>query len=75
VCLSDGFSVQNRQDSNEFKVPEILQLQFASPASYPINYSDQLPAGRIARKHYDGRVGYIVERYRAVFYDVCQERG
>ena len=53
------------------KAPETLQPHFVNPASSPINYSDQLPAGGIARKRYDGRVRYIVERYRAVFYDVC----
>ena len=42
-------------------------------AWYPINHSDQLLAGRIARKHYDGRVRYTVE-ILCSFYDVCQER-
>ena len=71
MYLSEGFSIKSaRFPMNE--VPGILQPRFASPASYPINYSDPLPAGGIARKHCDGRVRYNVERYRAVFYDVVK---
>ena len=63
------FSTKLLPGFQRIKVPETLPLYSAGPAWYPINYSDQLPAGRIARKHYDGWVHYIVERYRAIFYD------
>ena len=72
--LSEGNFSTNLPGFRQIKVPEILQLHFAIPASYPINYSDQLRAERIARKHYDDQVRYIVEQYRAFFYNVCQER-
>ena len=72
--LSEGVFSTSLPGFQRIKVPEILQLHFASPASYPINYSDQLPAGRIAKRHYDGQVRYIAEQYHAFFYNVCQER-
>ena len=70
--LSEGVFSTILPGFQRVKVPEILQLHFASPASYPINYFDQLPAGRIAKKHYNSPGRYIAKQYRAVFYDICQ---